>query len=171
MDLETFEQLWRSRDQVDGDTRAELERMVQSNPQCAAFAEGGDWVRDMLQDMGELKAPADFSYRMRVYAANHPETEDPTPSRGWLRWPVVTVGAAAGVTAMFMAFGPLVEGDMRTLGLVGAENTPEVRAASTPAVDSDQLAESADSTRTDSSRSITSQPDWDMRTVGTAGNQ
>lgn len=178
MNLETFEELWPERDRMDDETRALLEQMYASDRHCRAYADGGDWVRVLLQADDPELAPADLSYRMRLFAQNNPDTDEPG-SRSWLRWPVVTVGAAAGVAAMFVAFGPMLNEEHASTAPASAGHSGEedARMAPVPLVlgadETGELAKSSDSTRADSVKTPArdvDQPDWDMRAVS-AGNQ
>lgn len=178
MNLETFEDLWLKRDQLDTQQREELEKWKSSHNDGKNYAETGWWVRSLLKDIPMEKAPNDFAYRMRVYAANHPESIRPEPERSWLRWPVVTVGAAAGVTAAFLAFGPFVNEEAAVSPTmldapVAEEKAPamEMRAVGIPEADL-MIAESQDSSAVDSSKipQRGEQPDWDMRAVS-SGNE
>jgi hypothetical protein len=175
MDLERFEELWSQRDQVEDSVRAELDQMVKTDPQCKSFAEGGDWVRAMLQDTEPEKAPADFAYRMRVYAANHSESSPPQTEKSWLRWPVITVGAAAGVAVMVLTLSPVLQNNSVVTGVpvgMAEKDAPaDVRPTATmtaESIDSQLLAAADDSLATDSLNSLERDiPDFDIQTVST----
>jgi len=171
MELETFEQLWPRRDQVDSTTRAELERLAKSDAQCRAYIDNGEWVRDLMKDLDPILAPPDFAYRMRLYAANHPDAEKLRSS--WMRWPVVTVGAVAGAAAVFLAFGPL--STVENLSPAGAMTSTESSQVEPAPVNFESvtadplLAEASDSTiQSDSLKYVERDiPEWDLHTVST----
>ncbi|MCB2210862.1 hypothetical protein KQI52_01980 [bacterium] len=172
MDLERFEELWPKRDELDQATRDELERLAKTDKQCQAFAEGGDWVRELLLDDEPEVAPADFAYRMRVYAANHSESEAPVPERSsWLRWPVVTVGAVAGVAVMAFVMFPFLQENSVATGPVAETETPAVMSAekmSAPeSIDDGMLADAVDSSLANDSLSTHQRdlPDYPVQTV------
>jgi hypothetical protein len=174
MDLERFEELWSQRDQLDDSVRVELEQMAKSDPNCKAFAEGGDWVRSMLLDVEPEKAPADFPYRMRVYAANHSDSTPPPAEKSWLRWPVITAGAAAGVAVMVLTLSPILQQDYTATSLPGGmaekdapENVRPVPASTQETLNSSMLAASTDSSKADSANAVRELPDYDLHTVST----
>ncbi len=175
MDLERFEELWSQRDQLEDSVRAELEQMAKSDPNCKAFAEGGDWVRSMLLEIEPEEAPADFPYRMRVYAANHSESVPPQAEKSWLRWPVITVGAAAGVAVMVLTLSPILQQNYTATSLPGGmaekdapDNVRPVPAANVESMNNHLLAASTDSLADDSTTGIIRDlPDYPVHTVST----
>lgn len=179
MDLLEFERLWPRRHELDPQLREELERQVEKCRHSRAYARGGYEVRRMCSRIEELRAPGDFAYRMRIYAQNHPEEAKSWSGNGWLKWPVLTTGVAAGAVAMMLAFGPLEETrDGAAVQRLADDETP-VREPAVKAMDEvrgpvrqEALAtQQGDSLNTGDTlkamRDATGVPVWDVRSVST----
>ena len=179
MDLERFENLWSQRDQLEESARAELMEAAKSNAECKAYAEGGSWVHGLLQDVEPEKASPDFAYRMRVFAANNTGSDAKQSERTWMRWPVVTVGAAVGVAAMVLTLSPILQNDTVATGVPGSviaagdRAAPHVEsiASSPQSVDNLALAASTDTlSNSDSLKSVERDiPDYHLQTVSGSG--
>ena len=179
MDLEKFEHLWSQREHLEDSVRAELDQAAKNDAKCKAYAEGGSWVHELLQDVEPEKAAPDFAYRMRVYAANHTGSNAEQSKRTWMRWPVVTVGAVVGVAAMVLTLSPILQNNTVATGVHGsviAENEkaalPTETIAITPQpVDRLALAASTDTLEnSDSLKSVERDiPDYHLQTVSGSG--
>ncbi len=181
MDIQEFEQLWPIRDELDAEAVEALGKHRLSCPKCKAFAEGGHQVRQMLADLGEEKAPADFTYRMRVYAQNHLENKQPLLEHPWLRRGMMVTGVATGVLVMVLSVGiwGTRDGQPDTVAPGSVmTGTPDSEAVSPPteektarggsptqlaAEDSDSVVSKDDSTARDAS----GHPQWNPQTVST----
>jgi hypothetical protein len=179
MDLHEFEQLWPRRQELDEQMQARLDEMVRTDRHCRAFARGGAWVREMTLRTGSERAPADFAYRMGVYAKNNPHEDEPMPRRGYtaggrsIAWPAVGVGLATGALLMALVSGPLGTGDaLEQPGMAtgAAGGDPQLEAPPGPvsgAVEQGGVAQ-ADSARGDSlGLQPQDRPDWQLERVST----
>ncbi|HEB83848.1 MAG TPA: hypothetical protein ENI92_02475 [Bacteroidetes bacterium] len=111
MELSEFERLWPQRDSLNEDLRNVLEEAKNEDPLCRAFADGGDTIRSLLAEMEAVEAPANFAYRMGVYARNHVRVDRPWLDRPWLRWGTVSAGVVAGAMLILLNTGVMAPGN------------------------------------------------------------
>jgi len=171
MRLHEFEELWPKRHELDDSLRQKLERLATTDKDCKNFVENGEWIRGICREIEPETVPADFAYRMQVYASNHMDDPEPAPKKSWMRWPAIVTGLAAGSLAMYIFVAPMMIGDPANSS-IGSQMVTSQLDESTNIVDSvdlasvsDSLASEEDSTQID--KQSTPQPNWDIRTVST----
>ncbi len=98
MDTTTFERLWLKRSQLSREQVEELEQAQESDEFCKAFAEEGGDVHTLLRRVKSEAPPADFSYRMRVYAQNNKAGGVSLFEKTTFRWAGLGVGLALGAS-------------------------------------------------------------------------
>ncbi len=183
MRLHEFENLWARREELTPQQREELDHFLQQDRFARAFVRREGRLRKLLNGIEGETAPDGFAYRMRVYAANHRDEDQPIPSErnAWLRWPAVSMGFVAGALVVFFAFGPMLSQNsgVPTRGVAERESAQGVSASETegtaPAavVSEEDLAENSDSlaakerTQDRGPRAQESMPDWNLHTVST----
>jgi hypothetical protein len=193
MKLHEFEELWLRRDELDDELRREMEDLVKRDRDCRAYAQSGWRVRRVFRTIEGSRAADGFSYRMRVYAQNHPDENEPLRNEryGWLRWPALTGGLVAGALLVVVAFGPIGQqggernsspvqaSDVRASGAASSAQTDEGAnaAAARDRLDEQNLAErggnpaaadtSAAAGNGDAGPRVPERlPEWQFRTVG-----
>jgi hypothetical protein len=181
MDLNEFERLWPNRHELNDTLREELEVMAKSK-ECRDFVENGDWIRGLCRDLPEENAPSDFAYKMRIYAANNPESVNSNPKSNRfdgffglknispvLKWSSVTAGIATGALMVMLIVGPVgvstTNQDMQQ-GSFAEEPVPAQEDASSTLADV-----SSDSLATDDSSNVSRDdsptPSWELQQVST----
>ncbi len=160
MDLQEFEHLWSMRGNQRPEILDMLEKQRQSCPQCRAYASGGNQIRSILQELGNLHAPDNFAYRMRVYAGNHKDDKPSFLDVPVLRWSSLALGVTTGAALFFFTVGSLNQPSKMTLQeSIELNNSPSQPVAAT-------LNDSAAENRVDlaegldDSTSPTNQQEW-----------
>lgn len=174
MQHEDFERLWRNRDELDPETRAQLDEFVKKDRLARDFVKDGSDLRSLLLQMDDEKAASDFSYRMGIYAKNHLGPEQTVAERPWFRWSAVSAGLVSGaLMMMFLLGGPesLTTPAFQGTGMLAQ---PTVVDEATPAVvpTLEELAVISDSTAGDQdtvlSRSSHPVPNFELQQVSTS---
>ncbi len=182
MDLNEFERLWPDRHELNDSIREELELQAKNNKESRDFVENGDWIRGLCKEIPEEDAPSDFSYKMRVFAENNPETGETNQKSSRfggffgiknispvLKWSSVTVGIATGALMVMLIVGPggisTTNQDMQQGSFAEEPVQAEEDISSTLAdVSSDSLA-------TDDSSNVSRDdgptPSWELQQVST----
>jgi len=175
MDQQEFEQLWPDRDGLSQDLRGRLEAAARTQSHARAFTQGGATVRDLLLNLEEVKAPANFAYRMGIYARNHSEPTRSVVERTWFRWTAVSTGLVSGAFLMMLLLGnpgALHQPGLSTPSSQLVQPTPLQEGNPAPVVADERLAAVADSTaaRNDSAgpRANHPVPHYDLQRVSTS---
>lgn len=107
MDVNEFENRWSQRNRLSPSELQELEEAAAKDAQCRDYVSDGEFIRSLLLENCQEKAPDNFAYRMRIYAANHKHEHARALDRPLFRWGSLLVGATTAVAAVVLSVGPL----------------------------------------------------------------
>lgn len=171
MNLSEFERLWPDRHALSEQVVQELEKARKTDRHCRQFAENGSAIRSLLQDLDEIEAPPNFSYRMRIYAENHKHEKARFSETSGFRWGSLGLGLATGATAFVLGLGYFNSGSVNQPGMPVASDTTVAAPVNNAGFAGTETLEAVDTDSTKKKeKTPAASPHWNPQTVSTEKN-